>query len=330
LSSKCLTKPELGVLLAYSKMDFYENLLDTNLAAGKGLYPHLLSYFPRLVTDEYTSLLDGHRLKNEIILTVVVNKIINTMGPVFHIRMHNLTGASYAQIARAYLISAELLGVDSLLDAVHVLDNKIASKTQYDAIRSLTKVVRATVVWLLNNKSDLDVSATLAQYQTKYSDLKNSILKLSGEHLSLKTDDLVEQGFPCELAENISLATSLYHTLDVIAIGEKCQSSTDDALSAYLSISQDLDIHWLSLKINALEVTNAWHASAKFTLQNQLRSVHTHITETAINLGSTAQFHQAYTTKIERLQLMLQSVKEEKQTDFTTLHVIVGELEGIL
>jgi len=27
---------------------------------------------------------------------------------------------------------------------------------------------------------------------------------------------------------------------------------------------------------------------------------------------------------------MLQSIKEEEQTDFTTLHVIVGELKGIL
>jgi glutamate dehydrogenase len=176
----------------------------------------------------------------------------------------------------------------------------------------------------------LDVSSTLDEYQAKYSDVKNSVLKLSREHVSLKIDDLVEQGLPFDLAENISLATNLYHTLDVIAIAEKCQSTTDDALSAYLSISKDLDIRWLSLKINALEVTNAWHASAKFTLQNQLRSVHTRITETALDLGSTTQFHQAYTAKIERLQLMLQSIKEEEQTDFTTLHVIVGELKGIL
>ncbi|MGE4593906.1 MAG: NAD-glutamate dehydrogenase domain-containing protein [Gammaproteobacteria bacterium] len=330
LSSKCLTKPELGVLLAYSKMDFYQNLLDTNLSAGKGLYPHLLSYFPQLVADEYSNLVDSHRLKNEIILTVVVNKIINIMGPVFHIRMHNLTGASYAQIGRAYLISAELLGVDDLLKAIHGLDNKITSRAQYAAIRSLMKVVRANVVWLLNNKSNLDVSTTLNNYQNQYNDVKDSVLKLSRKHLSIKIDKLVEQGLPRALAENIALTTNLYHTLDVIAIAEKCQSSTDDTLSAYLNMSQDLDIRWLSLKINALEVTNAWHASAKFKLQNQLRDVHTRITEVAIDLGSTTQFHQAYAANIERLQLMTQSIKEEEQIDFTTLHVIVGELEGIL
>jgi len=330
LSSKCLTKPEFGVLLAYSKMDFYQNLLETDLAAGKGLYPHLLSYFPQLVANEYSSLLDSHRLKNEIILTVIVNKIINIMGPVFHIRMHNLTGATYAQIGRAYLISAGLLDIDSLLEAIYGLDNKVASQTQYDAIRSLTKVVRANVIWLLNNKSDLDVSTTLDSYQPKYNDVKDSVLKFSRDHLRRKIDSLVEQGLPHDLSENISLTTNLYHTLDVIAIAEKCQSNTDDALSTYLNISQDLDILWLSLKINALEVTNAWHTSAKFKLQNQLRDVHTRITEMAIDLGSTAQFHQAYFTKIERLQVMTQSIKEDEQTDFTTLHVIVGELEGIL
>lgn len=330
IGSKCLTKPELGVLLAYSKMDLYQNLLESGLTTGKGLYPHLINYFPTLVANEYSNLLDSHRLKNEIILTVVINKIINTMGPVFHIRMHNLTGASYAQISRAYLISADLLDIDGLLEAVHGLDNKVASNIQYETISALTKVVRANVVWLLSNRAELDVSDALDNYRTKYNDVKDSVQKLSGEGLSRKTLKLNEQGLPQKLAEKIALTTSLYHTLDVIAITEKSQSRTNDALATYLAISQDLDIRWLSLKINALEVTNAWHASAKFKLQNQLRDVHARITETALALGSTTQFHQAYTAKIERLQLMIQSIKEEKQTDFTTLHVIVGELEGIL
>ena len=330
LGSKCLTKPEFGVLLAYSKMDLYQNLLDSGLTSGKGLYPHLVNYFPTLVAKEYSHLLDGHRLKNEIILTVVINKIINTMGPVFHIRMHNLTGASYAQICRAYLISAELLDIDGLLADIHGLDNKISSQIQYEAISALTKVVRANVVWLLNNKGKLDVSDALNDYQTKYSEIKDSVQKLSSEGLSHKTLRLSEQGLPQKLAEKIALTTSLYHTLDVIAITEKNQSKTSDSLEIYLNISQNLDIRWLSLKINALEVTNAWHSSAKFKLQNQLRDVHSLLAEKAIDLGSGAQFHQTYADKIERLQAMMLSVKEDEQVDFATLHVIVGELEGVL
>lgn len=330
LGSKCLTKPEFGVLLAYSKMDLYENLLESGLANGKGLYPHLVNYFPTLVANEYSHLLDGHRLKNEIILTVVINKIINTMGPVFHIRLHNLTGASYAQICRAYLISAELLDIDGLLAAIHGLDNKVTSQIQYEAISALTKVVRANVVWLLNNKTKLDVSEALSNYQTKYSEVKDSVQKLSSKRLSNKTLRLNEQGLPQKLAEKIALTTSLYHTLDVIAITEKSQSKTSDSLAIYLNISQNLDIRWLSLRINALEVTNAWHASANFKLQNQLRAVHSLVAEKAIELGSAAQFHQTYTDKIERLQAMMLSVKEDEQVDFATLHVIVGELEGLL
>ena len=156
----------------------------------------------------------------------------------------------------------------------------------------------------LNNKAELDVSDALDNYQTKYSDVKDSVQKLSGEGLSRKTLKLNEQGLPQKLAEKIALTTSLYHTLDVIAITEKSQSKTSDSLAIYLNISQNLDIRWLSLKLNALEVTNAWHASAKFKLQNQLRDVHSRIRrKSAIALGSgTTQFHQAYTDKIERLQ----------------------------
>ncbi len=330
LGSKCLTKPELGVLLAYSKMDLYQNLLDSGLASAKGLYPHLVNYFPTLVANQYSNLLDDHRLKDEIILTVVINKIINTMGPVFHIRMHNLTGASYAQICRAYLISAELLDVDDMLAAIHGLDNKIDAQIQYEAISALTKVVRANVVWLLNNKPKLDVSDALNNYQAKYNEVKDSVQKLSSEGLRHKTIKFNKQGLPQKLAEKIALTTSLYHTLDVIAITEKSQSKTSDSLAIYLNISKNLDIRWLSLRINALEVTNAWHSSAKFKLQNQLRAVHSHLAEKAIELGSAEQFLQTYADKIERLRIMMLSIKEDEQADFATLHVIVGELENLL
>jgi len=304
--------------------------LESGLANGKGLYPHLVNYFPTLVAKEYSNLLDDHRLKNEIILTVVINKVINTMGPVFHIRMHNLTDASYAQICRAYLISAELLDTDGLLTAIHELDNKVSSQIQYEAISALTKVVRANVVWLLNNKTELDVSDAIEGYRAKYNEVKACVQQQSSEGLNYKTTRLSEQGLPQELAEKIALATSLYHTLDVIAITEKSQSDTSDTLAIYLSISQNLDIRWLSLKINALEVTNAWHASAKFKLQNQLRAVHSLLAEQAITLGSAEQLNQSYAGKTERLQAMMLSVKEDEQVDFATLHVIVGELESLI
>lgn len=330
LSSKRLTKPELGVLLAYSKMDLYQNLLNSGLASGKGLHSHLVKYFPTLVEKEHANLLEGHRLKDEIILTVVINKIINTMGPVFHIRMHNLTGASYAQICRAYLISAELLGIDTLLATIHSLDNKVASQTQYEVISALTKVVRANIVWLLDNRAELDVGDVLDNYRAKYNNVKTSVQKLTDADLGQKAVKLHQQGLPKALADKIALTSTLYHALDVIAITENNASNTTDALSIYLDISKCLDIRWLSLKINALEVTNTWHASAKFTLQNQLRDVHSSLSDKAIELGSTEKFQQVYAEQVERLQSMMLSIQEDEQVDFATLNVIVTKLEDLL
>jgi len=330
LSTRRLTKPELGVLLAYSKMDLYQNLLGSGLAKGNGLHSHLIKYFPTLVEKKFASLLEGHRLKDEIILTAVINKIVNTMGPVFHIRMHNLTSASYTQICRAYLISAELLDIDALLATIHGLDNKVSSKIQYETISALTKVVRANVVWLLNNKAELDVGDALENYRAKYSDVKTSMQKLTNTDLAQKAANLHQQGLPQAFADKIALTTTLYHTLDVIAITENNASKTADALETYLDISKHLDIRWLSLKINALEVTNTWHASAKFKLQNQLRDVHSSLSEKAIELGSVELFQQAYAEQIERLQSMMLSIQEDEQVDFAILNVIVNKLEDLL
>ena len=103
-----MTRPELSVLLSYSKIMIYSQLLDSDIPEDPWLSHELQRYFPQPLQERYSAYMAGHRLKREIIATQVTNSMVNRMGASFALRMHEDTGASAAKVARAFTIAREV------------------------------------------------------------------------------------------------------------------------------------------------------------------------------------------------------------------------------
>ena len=115
LARRGLTRPELAVLLAYAKMTLYEDLLTSDLPDEPVLEADLLGYFPPEMPALSSEALKAHRLRREIIATLIANEIINRMGPSFIADMQARTGRSAADIARAWRIVRAALGLHPVL-----------------------------------------------------------------------------------------------------------------------------------------------------------------------------------------------------------------------
>ena len=76
------TRPELAVLLAYAKNALYADLLDSKAPDDPYLGHELFRYFPRR-SPTNTPTHSGHRLRREVIATVLANAMINRGGPAF-------------------------------------------------------------------------------------------------------------------------------------------------------------------------------------------------------------------------------------------------------
>ncbi len=100
-----MTRPELSVLLSYSKIRLYQQLLASDVPEDPYLSGELVRYFPQPLQDRFTDYMHGHRLKREIIATQVTNSLVNRMGSSFTMRMHEETGEEAAQVAKAYTIA---------------------------------------------------------------------------------------------------------------------------------------------------------------------------------------------------------------------------------
>ena len=99
-----LTRPELAVLLAYSKMTLDDELLASDLPDAPQLVEDLYAYFPPSLRERLGPQIPTHPLRREITATVVTNDLVNRVGITFVSDLRARTGRSAADITRAYLI----------------------------------------------------------------------------------------------------------------------------------------------------------------------------------------------------------------------------------
>jgi glutamate dehydrogenase len=125
-----LTAPELAVLMAYCKVYLYARLLDSDLPEDEHLFDDLERYFPPPLRRGYTDLMRHHRLRREIIATVVANQLVDRAGTTFAFRLGEETGAPPARLARGYAVAREVFDMRSFWEGVEALDNEVEARVQ--------------------------------------------------------------------------------------------------------------------------------------------------------------------------------------------------------
>ena len=80
---KALTRPEVAVLVAYAKNSIYNRIADLKISKSPYFTSYLNEYFPSTLKEKHQNAIDGHILKDEIILTSLTNSFVNIMGCCF-------------------------------------------------------------------------------------------------------------------------------------------------------------------------------------------------------------------------------------------------------
>ena len=159
-SARPLTRPELAVLLAHAKLSLCDDLVASDLPDEPYFKPLLISYFPDKMAKAYADEINHHRLKREIIATLLSNDAINRGGITLISRLQDSTGKSAAAIIRAYVAVRDGFEVEAIYDAIDALDNRIGGEVQNQFYELVSGMLQNTIAWILRN----DVpSASLAE-----------------------------------------------------------------------------------------------------------------------------------------------------------------------
>ncbi|MBA3425953.1 MAG: NAD-glutamate dehydrogenase, partial [Rubrobacter sp.] len=124
-----LTAPEFSILLSYTKITLYRDILASDLPEDPYLTAELEHYFPEPLRERFRDRMPEHRLRREILTTSVVNELVNEGGPSFAFRLGEETGAEPADLARAFTAAREIFGAHGLWKEIEDLDNQVEAGT---------------------------------------------------------------------------------------------------------------------------------------------------------------------------------------------------------
>ena len=147
-----LTRPEISVVLAYSKILLKEELLNSGLPEEQCMLVMLERAFPSCLTESYAKYMRRHQLKREIICTQLSNIVVDDMGINFIHRLKDETGSSSVEIVKSYLVSKEVFNINVLRDEIYNLPSSIDNKTKYSMLLELNRLIRRASRWFLKNR----------------------------------------------------------------------------------------------------------------------------------------------------------------------------------
>src|SRR5690606_18867206 len=129
-AGKGLTRPELAVLLAYAKLTLFDDLMEGVSIDDPYLGGELFRYFPETLHRRFPEAVERHRLKREVIATVLANAMINRGGPAFVSELRAATSASAGEVALAYAAVRDVYELPALNEGIDALDGKVAGAVQ--------------------------------------------------------------------------------------------------------------------------------------------------------------------------------------------------------
>jgi len=336
--------PELAVLMAYCKIDLYADLLASNLPEDPHLAQDLERYFPAPLSERFGAQMRAHRLRREIIATVVANQLVDRAGASFVFRLHEETGATPATLARAYAVTREVYALHEFWEEVEALDGRVDAHTQLDMLIDGRGLVESSTRWLVRARQrSIDIAATVAQFAPGAAIVARSLPELLDEGdralWEARLEKLEQGGVPSELARRVAGMPSLFAALDIVEVTEATERSLDDVTAVYFRLGGQLQLNWLRDRIAELPRANRWQALARSALRDDLYSLHRALTQDVVESADVGvrgagaaieDWTRANARAVERSRAMLGDIRATRIFDLTTLPVALREVRNLL
>ena len=177
-----LTMPEFAVVLAYSKIALFGELLASDVPEDPFLGRELEQYFPEVLRSRYADQIREHPLRREIIATRVTNSVVDRAGTTFVFRLTEETGMAAPDVARAHTAAREIFGLRALWAQIAALDDILGTDTQITLLLEVRRLAERATRWLLRNRTQpLDIAATTEFFQPGVRELALLVPKLVTE-----------------------------------------------------------------------------------------------------------------------------------------------------
>ncbi len=336
-----LTRPELCVLLSYSKIHATRRILDSPLPDDASTEPYAVQYFPaNAVRTVGTDGVAGHRLRREIVAGQLTNDLVDLMGATFVHKVAADTGHPPQDVIRAWLIAARLARHDEVVEFVNQ-NQQLSTRVVYRWLLGLTRVLERTTRWVLSHADQSESvaevvqrnEASLKKLRRAFPDLVRGTDK---ELYASRVEEMVRHGATEKFAHDTITLRFLDHLLEVLVIARETECEPLEAAAAYYRVSDVVHVPWLRAQIFRVAGENRWDKRAAQALSSDLGQAHHLLTskvmEESRELGleaATRQLTEGQQRALKRLADLIEEIKSEGTEGLSPFSVAVREVTAI-
>ncbi len=289
-TKQSFTRPELAILLCYTKIWLKNEILKTDLPNNPYFEKFLIGYFPKQMQEEFKDEILNHPLRREIITNYITNTLINRVGINFISNIINKTGKKVYEIICSYVTIRDGYRLRDIWHNIEYcykfeeIDSKIKSlleirkfaeyavcwhlqqqqNMKLDSLKENIANLRENIDYLTNNFSDFNHKKNISEYKAKVS-------------------ALVKQGLKTEFAEKLSKISFLLFASSLIDISQKIKIDLKYITKLYFLIEDKLELRQIRKNIMNWHIYNMTQESSIAILLNNITTEHLKILEHIIN-----------------------------------------------
>ncbi len=238
-----LTRPELAVLLAWSKIVLFDDLVASGLPDDPWFEPVLKAYFPSPI-DSFGRAMKGHRLRREIIATVVANRTLDFGGPVALLRLRELTGAQPAEAVRALEAARAVLDLSVFRRDVFALDAKVPADLQSELQLQAVHAAGEAAAWFIRATAGKPVGEAVKLTHAPLAELRGALKEVQtsfpASRIERDARTFLKRGAPEGLAHWAASMSYFAQGLVIVDVARRKKKAVLEAAACFYQIGDAL------------------------------------------------------------------------------------------
>jgi glutamate dehydrogenase len=338
-----LTSPERAVLLAYSKMWLYDELLASDVPEDVLVAGMLPDYFPLPLQARYSEPMQRHPLRREILATHLTNALINRVGCTFVHRLMEETDACPSEIVRACIMARDVFDLNEVWRNIDALDNLVADEVQARMFVDVVRLLEGATLWFLRHLKVSTEDASLAA--ERVARCREAAQRLAPQLPRLLPADeldgwterrrvLEDAGVEGPLAALVASGELSTAVLDSAEVAASCDRSLETVASVYFAIGTLLNYSWIAERAMALPASTHWDLLARAAALEELARLKRALTISALEQTRDADTPEVIVENwrcrreaaVERYGRLLAELRATTGASLSMLLVVVREI----
>lgn len=334
-TNKPLTRPELSVLLAWSKITLFDDIVASDLPDDPFFKSVLEAYFPAAL-GKYAKAMQAHSLKREIIATVLANRLLDAAGPVFLLRMREASGQNNAACVRAFEIARAALDMPSYNERIDGAGPKVKAAGRTALKLELARQIGNIAKHILRSEKLGTIAALVTRYGDGFAELSKGAMKRATPYqisrYERRVKQLVKAGASDALAKDTEKVSLLVNAVDVIDIAASYEVSLSKTADVFNEIGGALRIDRLRAGASdALGNMTQWERMATYGQLAGLLGGQASAAGQILNGdGDTGAYLKARAGRIDEVNKQLRGMELSRDWSFAKFALATDAVRAVL